>query len=243
MRSTDFLLQVGSGVGAAGIDRYGRTKLAGKVELGVFHIDCRDVQAHRPGVLDGHVPETADTGDHDPVARPGPRHLQALVHGNAREQDWRDLDEVHIGGQLVGIGDHILGEGAVNRIPAVLLRLAQRFPAGPTVGAVTAGGVQPRYADPVALAHVRHPVLKSKRSACLTDILRQTFTNALNIIHFSKHKRGTKLREQEHPTTIGFDMAPSAARRRSLRMVKLSSEAVSLRPATTEIYRARLPPL
>ena len=105
------------------------------------------------------MPETADAGDHDPVTRSGPRHLQALVHGNACAQDWRDLDEVHVRGQVtdvVGVGDHILSEGAVNRVPGVLLPLAQRFPAGPAVGAVTAGGVQPRHANPVALAHVRH---------------------------------------------------------------------------------------
>ena len=137
----------------------GRTESAGEVELAVVHVDCRDVQAHRPGVLDGHVPEAADTRDHDPVARLGSRHLQAFVHGDARAQDWRDLDKVHVGGQMtdvVGVGDHILGEGAVDRVSSVLLRFAQRFPAGPAVGAVPAGGVQPRHADPVALAQVRH---------------------------------------------------------------------------------------
>ena len=105
------------------------------------------------------MPEAADTRDHDPVARLGSRHLQALVHGDARTQDRRDLNEIHVGGQaadVIGIGDHIFGEGAVNRVPGVLLRLAQRFPAGPAVGAVPTGGVQPWNADPVVLAQVCH---------------------------------------------------------------------------------------
>ena len=62
------------------------------------------------------------------------------------------MDELHVQWQLadvVGVGHHILGEGAVDRVPGVLLRLAQRFPAGPAIGAMTAGGVQPRHANPV----------------------------------------------------------------------------------------------
>ena len=137
----------------------GAPSSAGQVELAVVDVDRGDVQTHRPGILDGQVPKAANARDDDPVARSGLGHLQALVHGDARAQDRRDLDELHVGGQVadvVGVGNHILGERAVDRVSSVLLGLAQRFPAGPAVGAVPAGGVQPRDADRVVLLQVCH---------------------------------------------------------------------------------------
>ena len=41
--SADFLLQVGRGIGAAGVHGYGCTKLACQFELFVIHVDCSDV--------------------------------------------------------------------------------------------------------------------------------------------------------------------------------------------------------
>ena len=55
---------------------------------------------------------------------------------------------------IVGIGHHILGKAAIDRIAGVLLLLAQGFPATQTMHAVAAGTVEPGQADTVAFLHM-----------------------------------------------------------------------------------------
>ena len=101
--------------------------------------------------------EPADAGDDHCIARLGVGHLQALVDRHARAEHRRDLVEAHIAGQvadIVGVGQHIVGEPAIDRIAGVELAFAQRLPAAEAVHAMAAGSVEPGHADPVAFLHM-----------------------------------------------------------------------------------------
>jgi hypothetical protein len=51
---------------------------------------------------------------------------------------------------IVWISEGVLREAAIDGIARVLLRIAQGFPGGEAMPAMTARRVQPGYADPVA---------------------------------------------------------------------------------------------
>ena len=93
MGAADLLLDESDGIGLAGIDGQRRAELRGKVQLVVVDVDGDHVQAHGLGVLDRQMAETADAGDHHPVAGLGVRDLEPLVDGHAGAEDRRDLDE------------------------------------------------------------------------------------------------------------------------------------------------------
>ena len=64
VRTADFLLQVGSRIGVARVDRDGRAQASRQRELLVVHVHRRDVQPHRLRVLHRHVAQSADAGNH-----------------------------------------------------------------------------------------------------------------------------------------------------------------------------------
>ena len=88
------MLIIGRGKEPGGRPATAVAKLVDKVELAVVHIDCRDVQSHRPGLLDGHVPETADARDHDPVTRSGPRPAFDELSGDRSAEKGRPISGV-----------------------------------------------------------------------------------------------------------------------------------------------------
>src|SRR4029077_17210458 len=101
----------------------------------------------------GAGPRPADTGDRHPLPGPGVGHLEALVDGDARAQDRRDLQGVGILGdprRVGGVEQHVGAEAAVDAVAPVLLALAQRFPAGAAVLAGAARRPQPGVTDLVA---------------------------------------------------------------------------------------------
>ena len=158
MRAADSLLEIRRRVGRQGIDGHRRAQLARQCQLGIVHVDRRHLQAHRARVLHGHVTEPTDAGDHDPLAGLRVGDLEPLVDRDARAQHRRRRDEVQSVRQMADIGrvgQGVLGEAAVDRVAGVALALAQRLPAAEAVRAGTAGRVQPRNADPIALTHVR----------------------------------------------------------------------------------------
>ncbi|KAG1321179.1 hypothetical protein G6F63_013907 [Rhizopus arrhizus] len=72
----------------------------------------------------------------------------------------RDLAAAHFlrkQADIVGIGQCVLGEAAVDRVTGVALRLAQRLPATQAVFAMATRRVQPGDADPVAFPDVPYP--------------------------------------------------------------------------------------
>ncbi|MCY1293477.1 hypothetical protein D9M70_427380 [compost metagenome] len=142
------------------VHRQRGAELARQFQLGVIHIHRRHVQAHGLRVLHGDMAEPADAGDRHPLAGARPGFLEALVHGDARAEDRRDLGEADLFRQdtdEVGVRQHIFGITAVYRIAGVLLLFAEGFPAGQAVFAAAAGGVQPGHADAVAFLHPGHP--------------------------------------------------------------------------------------
>ncbi|MNV49904.1 hypothetical protein D3C71_1418770 [compost metagenome] len=155
MRAADLLLQERGRIGGARVDRDRGTQALGQRELVIIDIHRGHVQAHRLGVLHRHVAQATDAGDHHPLPGAGVGHLQALVDGHPGAQDRGDLDEADALGQqahVIGVGQRVFGEAAVDRVAGVLLRLAQGFPAAHAVFAMAAGRIQPWDADPVALA-------------------------------------------------------------------------------------------
>ena len=55
---------------------------------------------------------------------------------------------------IIGVAEHIFGEAAIHGIARVLLFLTERFPATEAMLAMSAGGIEPGYADAVALLDV-----------------------------------------------------------------------------------------
>lgn len=146
------------------VDRLHRTEPAGEVEFGVVDVDGDHLHPHGHRILYRHMAETADAGDDDRIAGPGIGHLQALVDRHARAQHRRDFVEADIVRQvadIIGVGQHVVGEPAIDRIAGVQLAFAQRLPSTEAVRAVTASGVEPRHADPVAFLHVGHALAHS----------------------------------------------------------------------------------
>src|SRR5690606_26272329 len=136
----------------AGVDDDLRPVAAGELELAVIDVDRGDAQPHGDGVLDGDVAEPADPGDQHPLAGLGVGDLEALVDGDPGAEDRRGGGRVHaVGddGAVPGVDEHVLAEGAVDGVAAVLLGLAQRLPAGLAVLALAAGAGEPRVADGV----------------------------------------------------------------------------------------------
>ena len=136
-------------------------KSGGQGELGVVDVDGHHAQPHRARVLHGDVAQTADAGDRHPLARAGVGHLEALVDGDAGAQDgsyFQRVDVVRDSWGVGGVDQHVAAETAVDAVAAVLLALAQRFPAGAAVFAAAAGRPQPGVADLVADLEVAHPV-------------------------------------------------------------------------------------
>jgi hypothetical protein len=142
----DLFLEVGDRIGGLCIDCHGGAQALGQVELGLVHVHGGHLQAHRLGVLHRHMTEAADAGDHHPIAGFGIGDLQALVHGHAGAQHRCDFDEADITRQVadvVGIGQGVFGETAIDRVARVFLLLAQRLPAAKAVLAVCRCGCPP----------------------------------------------------------------------------------------------------
>src|SRR5580700_4797200 len=122
-------------------------------------INCRDVQSHGLGVLDGHMAQAAHSGDHHPFTGPRLRHFQSFVGGDARAQDRGRIHKGEVFGnssQIIRLPQGVLRERSVHRISGVLLLRAKRFPSGETIIAMSTGAVQPGDSDAVAFLQVRN---------------------------------------------------------------------------------------
>src|SRR5262249_38397504 len=98
-------------------------------------------------------------GDHDRIARLGIGFLQSLVYRDSGTKDWGGRVPVDAIGQtanIIWIGEHVSSKAPIDRIAGVFLQIAKRFPAGETVPAMPAGGMQPRHADPVSFRDRSH---------------------------------------------------------------------------------------
>ena len=72
-------LTAATAIPVLGVDHHIGAQALGMRELAVVDIDRADLQAHRLGILDRQMPEAADAGDDDPLARPRLRLLDALI--------------------------------------------------------------------------------------------------------------------------------------------------------------------
>src|SRR6185312_10631295 len=148
-----FALDGLNGIFGEGVDGDFGAVLAGQSQLVLGNVDGGHAQAHGHGILDGDVAEPADPGDYDPLAGARLGHLQALVDRDAGAEDRGDfhgVGAVRDAGGEVRVHQHVLAEGAVNTVSAVLLGFAERLPAGAAVFAVAAGRPEPGVADAVA---------------------------------------------------------------------------------------------
>ena len=68
-------------------------------------------------------------------------------------------------GDVVGIGEEVLGEAAILGIAAELRLGADRLPGRQAILAMTAGGIEPGHADPVALLDDRDARVRRRRPA------------------------------------------------------------------------------
>ena len=138
-------------IGRFGIHRHVGAGRAGERELLLGHVERRDMQAHRLGVLHGELPEPADPGDRDPLARPRLGLLDALVSGDAGAKDRRHFREIRIvwaTARHKARPDHVLGEAAVDAVAGIVLRLTEAVPSGHAILALATGIVQPGNARP-----------------------------------------------------------------------------------------------
>jgi hypothetical protein len=82
--------------------------------------------------------------------------LQPLVdrHAGAKDRSgWFEVQAVRQVAHIVRISEGVLREAAIDGIARVLLRIAQCFPGGEAMPAMTARRVEPGYADPIAFLH------------------------------------------------------------------------------------------
>lgn len=123
----------------------------------VRDIDRDDLKTHDFRILNRQVPEPADAGDRDPIARAGAGLLDAFIRrdagaddrcGGLRSQPLRNMRDV------VGIGENVLGEAAVTRVAAKLRLRTNGLPSRETVFTVPTRRVEPRHADPIAFLHI-----------------------------------------------------------------------------------------
>lgn len=147
------------GVGKPRIDHCIGTQARGMRQFGIVDVHCAHMQTHGLGVLHAQMPQPADAGDHHPLTRPGLCFLQALV-GSDTGADERCGDDCRQGGgnvgDVVGVGDDVVGEAAIARVAAELRIGADRLLSGQAELAVPARRVEPGHADPVTLLHGRH---------------------------------------------------------------------------------------
>ena len=142
-----------------GVDSRIRTQLPCQGQLAVVDVDRADLQTHVLRILDAQMAEAADTGDSDPFAGLGLRLLDPLVAGHAGTDDGRCC----LGGQrcrnvrdIVGVGQQILGEGAVGVVAREGFGRADGLPRRETVFTVSARGMQPGHTHPVTLLDGGH---------------------------------------------------------------------------------------
>src|SRR6202044_3139172 len=112
-------------------------------QLGVLDVDADGEAAGDPGVLQRQVAEATHAEDRHRLGGRDAAHLDRLVSRDARAGQGRGIQ----GGDAVrdwrgkGRGRYrVLGERAVDRVPGVLLPLAQRLPAADAVPALPARG-------------------------------------------------------------------------------------------------------
>jgi hypothetical protein len=130
--------------------------LARQRQLLVRDIDGDYLKAHSLRILNGDVAESPDAGNDDRVAGLGLGLLQRFVDGHAGAEDWSGRLEVQAFRQvayIVWISERVFREAAIDRISRVLLRIAQGFPGGEAMPAMTAGRVQPGHTDAIAFLH------------------------------------------------------------------------------------------
>ena len=150
-------------------------------QLAIVDVDGANVQAHGLRIADRQMPQTADAGDDHPLARSCLRLLQPLVGGDTGTNDRRRIHRSQTGrdvGDVVRVGNDVLGEATVLRVTAVFRLAADGFPGCQTVFAVATSRVKPRHADPVTFLHHRHAgpdrdhppdalVARNERQRCL----------------------------------------------------------------------------
>lgn len=164
-------LDVGDEVfGGKKVDIGAGAQLLGGLVLLVTAVDGDGVDAHGLAVLQGHVTEaTAGTGDGNPLAGPHTGLLDALVDGDTRAEDRGDCFEVDTlgdAGDVSGLGNGILLEGAIDGVAGQLGVGAQGLVGCHAVGTRQTGAVEPLDADMVANVDVLDELAAGDDDTC-----------------------------------------------------------------------------
>ena len=133
------MASAGSSVG--GVDRVLGTEVLGKLKLLVDDVDGHDRGPGDLGVLQGHVPEPADSEHGHEVRQPHARNLHSLVGRDAGAGQQGGVERVDALRDLADVGgraEHVLGVAAIDGVAGVALAEAQRLPTRRAVLALTA---------------------------------------------------------------------------------------------------------
>ena len=129
------------GIGCSRIHGDFRPQLARERELLLDHVQRGDMETHGMSILNSDVAKPTDAGDGNPFAWAGFGFLDALVGSDPGTQDRRHRCKINVLGKashVCRIADSVLCEGTIDAVPAVVLKLAQRFPARDAVLTCTA---------------------------------------------------------------------------------------------------------
>ncbi|KAL2274272.1 hypothetical protein FJTKL_03526 [Diaporthe vaccinii] len=152
-------LDVGDEVlGGEEVDVGRGAQLLGGLALLIAAVDGDGVNSHGLAVLQGHVAQaTTGAGDSDPLAGADTGLLDSLVDSDTSAEDGCDgleADALGDAGNVGGLGDSVLLEGAVDGVTRKLGIGTKGLVGSHTVRAGQAGAVEPLDADLIALLQV-----------------------------------------------------------------------------------------
>jgi hypothetical protein len=150
----------GGGIAVLGVDRRVGPEPRRVCELSLVDVDRADAESHGLAILNRQMSKPARAGDGQPLSGSCTRDLDALVGGDAGADDGRDRGGGEAGRDVrhvVRVGQDVFGEASVFRVATELGAGADGLPAPEAVFTVTAGAVEPRYPDAVALLNDGDP--------------------------------------------------------------------------------------
>ena len=150
---------VSAGSSSRGVHGVAGAQLAGDGELRLEDVDGGDGRAGDLGVLHRKMTEPADAEHGDEIGRAGAGHLHGLVRRDAGARERRGVERVDAAGYEPGerrLGQHVLGEAAVDGVARVLRVGAERLPSGGAELTGTACPTEPRHRNAIAFVQIGH---------------------------------------------------------------------------------------